>query len=99
MPDDADTNVVKVVVREIGDVLLLLRQCVAFIATGLSVEQLPTPLRGVVDGGLVTRDKVIERRIVRYERSFVCGEGTQQIRPVHLAVKDFSESLCVRINA
>src|SRR5207248_6551886 len=32
MPDDADANVVKVIVDEVGDVPLGFRQCVTFIA-------------------------------------------------------------------
>ena len=61
MPDDADADVVKVVIDEVGDVALLLGQRVALIAAGLRVEKLPAASGRVIDGVLVTGDEVIER--------------------------------------
>ena len=63
MLDDADANIVKVIVREVGGVPLGVRQGMAFIAKGLGVKKLPTVPGGVIDGVLVTRDKVIERGV------------------------------------
>ena len=98
MPGDADANVVKVIVHEVGDIALGVCQCVAFVTERLGVEQLPAALGGGGDGVLVTRDKVIERGIKRHERSFVRGDGTQQIRAGHRAAEDVSEGLVVLLD-
>ena len=89
VPDDADADVVKVVVHEVRDVSLGVRQRMAFITEGLRVEQFPTALGGVIDGVLVAGDEVIERRIERNQRPLVRGDGTQQIRAVHGTAEDF----------
>jgi len=44
MPEDADANVVKIVVHEEGCIRLIIRQSVAELATSLTVEQFPTAL-------------------------------------------------------
>jgi hypothetical protein len=41
MPDDTDADIVKVIVREIGNVPLGFRQSMAFVAAGLAVEEFP----------------------------------------------------------
>ena len=58
--DDADADVVKVVVREVGDVPLVFRQGVALVAAATGVEELPAALGGVIDGVRVAGDEVIE---------------------------------------
>jgi hypothetical protein len=50
VPDDTDADVVKVVIREEGDVPLGFRQRVTFIATRLAVKELPAVLGRFVDG-------------------------------------------------
>jgi hypothetical protein len=44
VPDDADADVMKVIVRKRCNVPLLFRQRVAFIAATLGVEKLPAAL-------------------------------------------------------
>jgi len=61
--DDADTDVVKIIVSEVSHVVSLLAQRMAFVAAGASVEQLPPSLRAFVNRILVTGYKMIERRI------------------------------------
>jgi hypothetical protein len=41
MPEDADANVVKIVIHEEGCIRLIVRQSVAELATSLTVEQFP----------------------------------------------------------
>ena len=61
MPNDADADVVKVVVREVGNIPLGFRQSMALIAAGPCVEKLPAALGGVIDSVCVASDEVIER--------------------------------------
>ena len=96
---DADANVVKVVVQEVGDVSFGIRQCVAFITEGLAVEELPAAPGSIIDGVLITRDKVIKRGIERDKRSFIGGDSTQQIAAVHWPAEDFLKGLLVRVDA
>ena len=53
MADNTDSDVVKVIIHKEGDVALLFRQCVAFVAAATRVEYLPSTLDGVIHGILV----------------------------------------------
>ena len=77
--DDADADVVKVIVREGCDVPLLFRQRVAFIAATLGVEKLPAALRRIVDGIPIACNEVIKGRIERNLRPFVGRDGPHQV--------------------
>jgi hypothetical protein len=63
MPEDADADVVKVIVRKGCDVPLLFTQRMAFIAPAFRVEKLPAAFCRIIDGILLARNEVIERRI------------------------------------
>src|SRR4029077_16425735 len=63
--DNADADVVKIVVREDRDVPLGIRQRMTFIAAGLSVEEFPATLGGSVNRVVVAGDEPIKRRIKR----------------------------------
>src|ERR1700693_348257 len=56
--DDADADVMKLVVGEGGHVPLIFRQGVAFIAASLGVEQIPTVLCRGIDCVLVSCDEM-----------------------------------------
>src|SRR5947209_7981566 len=56
VPDDADADVVKVVVREVGDVPPGFRQGMALVAVRLRVEQLPAAPGGITNRVLVPGD-------------------------------------------
>src|ERR1700724_2083408 len=79
VPEDADADVVKVIVRKGCYIPLLFRQRVAFIAPAFRVEYLPAAFCRIVDGILIARNEVIERRIERYQRPFVGGDCVHQI--------------------
>jgi hypothetical protein len=63
VPDDADADVVKVVIREERDVPLGVRQRMTFIAAGLGVEELSATLGRFIDRVLVAGDEMIKRRV------------------------------------
>jgi hypothetical protein len=86
--DDADADIVKVIVRKGCDVSLLFRERVTFIATALGIEELPAAPCGIVDGLLFARDKVVERRIERNLRPFVGSDGVYQIGAIGPATED-----------
>ena len=65
VPEDADADVVKVIVRKGCCIPLLFRQRVAFIAPAFRVEYLPAAFCRIIDGILIVRNEVIERRIER----------------------------------
>ena len=61
--DDADANVVKVVVDKVRDVQCGFRQRMAFIATTAGVKELPAALGRFIDRVRFTGDEVIKGRI------------------------------------
>ena len=63
VPDDADADVMKVIVRKQCDVSLGLRQRMAFIAAGTGVEEIPAAHGRIIDSVLVTGDEAIKGRI------------------------------------
>ena len=63
MSDDADPDVMKVVIDKVRDVPRGFRQRMTFVAARLVVEELPAALGRVVNRVLLTSDEVIERRI------------------------------------
>jgi Kef-type K+ transport system membrane component KefB len=69
--NDADADIVKIFVDEVRLIARLVAQRMAFVATGTSVEQLPSTLGAFIDGVLVAGDKVIKRRIERELSAFV----------------------------
>ncbi len=98
MPDDADANIVKVVIHEIGDIPLGVGQRMTFIAATLGVEEFPAAFGIVVDRVRVTRDEMIEWRIERHQRTFVGGEGAQQIGTVDRTAEDVEKCPLVFLN-
>src|SRR6266478_6218840 len=50
MPEDSDSNVVKIVIHKEGWIPLIVRQSMAEVATGFSIEQFPTAFGRVADG-------------------------------------------------
>src|SRR5215510_4487538 len=66
-----------------------------FIATRLSVEELPTALGGSVDGVVVAGDEVIKRRIKRQLCAFVGRDRSQKIRSIGWTTKYMLERLLV----
>jgi hypothetical protein len=50
MPEDSDSNVVKIVIDEERCIPLIVRQSMAEVATGFSIEQFPTAFGRVADG-------------------------------------------------
>ena len=68
MPDDPDTDVVKIIVGKDRDIPLIVSQSVTQITAGLAVERFPAALRRIADRILVARDEMIEWRIERNER-------------------------------
>src|SRR5260370_15830227 len=93
--DDANPDVVKVVVRKVRDVPLVYRQRMAFIAAATGVKELPAALGAGINGVLVAGDEVIERRIKRQLRSLVGRDGAQQVGNVEGAAEDAHEGLLV----
>src|SRR5579862_2832848 len=79
--DDADADVVKVVVHEERGVPLFLRQRVALVVAATGVEEIPAALGGLV-GVRVASDEVIEGGIERELRSLVRRDGAQQVGPL-----------------
>ena len=63
MPEDSDTNVMKIVVDEEGCIPLIFRQGMAELTTGLGIEQFPTAFGRIADGVCLARDEMVERRI------------------------------------
>ena len=97
MPDDVDANVVEIVVREVRDVGLRVRQRVAQVAARLAIEELPASLGGVVDRAAVAGDEVVEGRIEGRLRPFVGGDGPEEIRAVGLPPEDAAERALIRL--
>src|SRR5260370_13998524 len=93
--DNTDADVMKIVVSEDRDVPLGIRQRMTFIAAGLSVEECPTGLGGVVNGVLVAGDEVIEWRIKGYLSAFVGRDGAQQVGTIGRTAKYAVERLLV----
>src|ERR1700747_3195479 len=83
MPEDADANVVKIVIHKEGCIELIVRQSVAEVATSLTVEQFPTALGQIADGVGVAGDEMVEGRIEGNQRAFVRCNGAQHILLVH----------------
>src|SRR6266567_7281108 len=95
MSDDANPDVVKVVVRKVRDVPLVYRQRMAFIAAATGVKELPAALCGVIDGARVAGDEVVEGRIKRRSSDLVGCDGAQQVGTVEGAAEDAPERLLV----
>src|SRR5229473_4875678 len=89
--DNADADVVKVVVREVGDVPLGFHQRMALVAAATSVEDLPATLGRVINCVPVAGDEVIEGRIERQLCSFVGRDGAHQVRAGGRAAEDATE--------
>jgi len=58
-----------------------------FIAAGLSVEEFPAPLGGVVNGVLVAGDEVIKRRIKGQLCAFIGRDSSQKVGTIGWAAK------------
>jgi hypothetical protein len=78
----------KVMVHEVGCVLLVFTQRVAFIAATTRVTKLPAVLRRVIDGLRFTNHEVIEGRIKRKLRSFVRRDRSKQVGAVRWVTED-----------
>ena len=77
MPDDPDTDVVKIEVREVGGVHI--HGGMAAVAVRPGVEKHPAALGGGVDSIPVARDESIEGRIKRDQSALICGDRARQI--------------------
>jgi CheY-like chemotaxis protein len=95
LSDNADADVVKVIVGKGRDVPLLFRERVAFVAAGLGVEQLPAALCRFVDGISIAPNEVVERRIERNLRPFVGCDCAHQIGAIRPPPEDLLETLPV----
>jgi len=93
MPQDPDTDVMKVEVRKVGGVLIYGR--VATVTASPGVEKRPAALGSVVDGIRVTGDEMIEGRIKRDEGAFIGGDGAHNIEAVGGFVKYLLKGLLV----
>src|SRR5271157_4856522 len=91
MPNDSDTDVMKIVVGKDRDIPLIVRQSVAQVAAGLCVERFPATLSRVANGVFVSRDEMIERRVERHERPLVGGNSAQHVLLVHTATEGLDE--------
>src|SRR5262249_59648940 len=63
VPQDADADVVKIIVHEERRIPMIVRQSVAAIAAGLGVEQFPAALGRFADGVRFSGDEMVKRRI------------------------------------
>jgi hypothetical protein len=86
---------VKVIILEVRDVSLIVRQRVAFVAAAPSVKELPAAFRCSINGISVAGDKVIEGRIKRQLCALVGCNGSKQVGAVRLSAEDASERLLV----
>jgi hypothetical protein len=68
MPEDPDTNVVKIAVDEEGCIPLILGQNVAEVAAGLGIEQFPTAFGRVADGVCLSHDEMVNDRMIGIAR-------------------------------
>ena len=99
MSDDADANVVKVIIREADQVRLVVTERVAFVTQGLTVEQLPAVLRRIIDGIPVTRHETIKRRIERQQRSFIGCNRAPEVRAIRWTSEHAVECLLIFLEA
>ena len=60
MPDDPDTDVVKIIVGKDRYIPLIVSQSVTQVTAGLAVERFPAALRRIADGILISCDEMIE---------------------------------------
>src|SRR5258708_13108839 len=91
MPDDADADVVKVVIHEKRYIPLIVGQSMAEVATGLGIEQFPTAFGRVTDGVGLSCDEMVEGGIERSQRPFVGCNSAQQILLVHTSAEGLHE--------
>src|ERR1700758_1468616 len=91
MPEDADANVVKIVIHKEGWIWLIVRQSVAEVATSLAVEQFPTALGRIADGVGGSGDEMVEGRIEGSQCLFVRCNGAQHILLVHIPAERLHE--------
>src|SRR3954449_2051554 len=68
-------DIMKVVVRKVGDVPLLLRQGMTFVTASTGIKELPTPLGGITDCILVAGDERVKGGIKGKLGAFVGRDG------------------------
>src|SRR6185369_292807 len=93
--NNADADVVKILVHEVGEVALFFRQGMTFVATGFGVEEIPASLGGVVDCVLFACDEVIEGSIEGKLGALVSSNRTRQIGAGRWAAEDSLKRLLV----
>jgi hypothetical protein len=77
---------------------LLFGQRVAFIAAAMRVEKLAAALCRIINGILLARNEVIERRIEQYLRPFVGCDCAHQIGAIGRAPEDLLKGLLVLVD-
>ena len=92
MAAEPDTDVMKVEIRKVGDVLIYGGVAVVTLPSG---ENRPAAFGGVVDGVRVTSDEMIEGRIKCEEGTFLGGDGEQHIEGAGGFVERLLEGLLV----
>ena len=98
MPDDPDTDVVKIIIGKDRYIPPIVSQSVTQVTAGLAVEQFPAALRCVADGILISRDEMIEWSIERNERALVSGNSGEHVLLVHVPTKRLDElPLVIRV--
>jgi hypothetical protein len=93
--DDADVNAVKVIVGKVGNVPLIFRQRIAFIAAATGVKEFPAVLGRIINGVCVAGDGVLERSIKLKLCAIVVRDGVWQVGATGRAAEDTSEGLLV----
>jgi hypothetical protein len=91
MPQDADADVVKIVIHEERCIRLIVRQGVAEVATGLTVEQFPAVHGRVADGVGLSGDEMVEGRIEGSQSLLVLCNSAQHILLVYVPAEGLRE--------
>ena len=95
MPDDPDTDVVKIIVGKDRYIPLIVSQSTTQVTAGLAVERFPAALRRIADGILISCDEMIEWSIERNERALASGNSGEHVMLVHVPTKGLDELLLV----
>src|SRR2546430_3029676 len=91
MPEDSNANVVKIVVHKEGCIPLILRQSMAEMAPGFSIEQFPTAFGRIADSVCLSCDEMVEGRIEGSQRPFVGCNSVQHILLIHTPAEGLHE--------
>src|SRR5215467_778879 len=95
MPEDSDPNVVEIIIQEKSLMPLIVRQGMAFVTTGLGIEQFQTTFGRVTEGAGVSRDEMVIGRIERNQRLLVGCNGAQHILLVQATAEGLHEAALI----